>query len=309
MLTALTRKLNHPCVRGPKALVMTIALVVLSGVVGGGVGFYIGTDSPSPEAMSRINELKQLVRSDRAEVLSAQARAEDELDALAVRLGTIQAQVMRLDAVGERLVNLAGLDKDEFLFNEELGIGGIDLGDDGQTESPVHLLAELDNFEGILKQQEYQLTLLEEVLMNRDILKDVLPSGLPVENGWISSGFGSRIHPVSGKRKPHLGVDFPGKKGTKIYAVAPGVVIKSEKVSGYGNMVEIRHAEGYTTRYAHASKLLVNEGDLVEKDQEIALMGATGVVTGTHLHFEVRKDGSPINPKQFFDENDKKKNS
>lgn len=307
MLTALTRKLNHPCVRGPKAMVITICMIALSGIIGGGVGYYMGVDRPSPEALTQIEELKSLVRADRAEVLSAQARAEDELDAMALRLGMIQAQMMRLDAVGERLVGVAGLDKEEFLFGEDIGVGGVDAGIDGQTESAAKLLAELENLESLLKQQEQQLGLLEDVLINKDVLKEVLPSGSPVKNGWISSGFGSRIHPVSGKRKAHLGVDFPGKKGSEILSVAPGVVIKSKRVSGYGNLVEIRHAEGYTTRYAHNSKLLVKEGDLVEKGQTIALMGATGVVTGTHLHFEVRKNGNAVNPKKFLKLADKSK--
>ena len=280
---------------------MTIMLVALSGMIGGGVGYYLGVDQPSPEALVKIEELRQQVRDDRADVLSAQAKAEDELDALALRIGTIQAQMLRLDAVGERLVTVAGLDKEEFLFGENLGIGGLDSGLDGKTESAVKMLTQLENYESLLKKQETQLSFLEDILINKDVLKDVLPSGLPVEGGWISSGFGSRIHPVSGKRKAHLGVDFPGKKGTEILSVAPGVVIKSERVSGYGNLVEIRHAEGYTTRYAHNSKLLVKEGDLVEKGQAVALMGATGVVTGTHLHFEVRKNGTPVNPKKYFE--------
>ncbi len=307
MVTSLIAKKNRISIGSIVSLVLVLAVVgAISGGIGAMLGYERGLDEASPEMLTKLELLQQNLNEDRQAVMKAQARAEDELDALAARLGSIQAQVMRLEAVGEHLVGVADLDESEFIFGQEPGIGGLDNGSDGESESGIRLLAELDNFEALLKQQEYQLTLLEEVLMNKDVLREIMPSGLPVnKGGWISSGFGSRIHPISGKRKMHLGVDFPGRRGTEILAVAPGVVTKSKYVSGYGYMIEIRHADGYLTRYAHNSKLLVGEGDLIEKGEKIALMGSTGSATGTHLHFEVRKDGVAVNPKKFIKHVDK----
>lgn len=271
--------------------------------VAGKIGYRLGSEAVVPETEEQIASLTQIINSQRESLEAVQAKADDDMDALAIRLGQLQAQMMRLESVGQRLAQAAELDVSEFSFSEIPGMGDISDGETGRTQTAAELVTSMEQLEKILELQDQQLSLLEEMVMVRELRKDVLPSGMPVKNGYISSGFGGRIHPISGKYRGHQGVDIPGKKGTPVNAVAAGIVLKSEKVSGYGNMVEIRHPDGYTTRYAHNQKNLVKEGDLVEKGQKIALLGSTGRSTGPHVHFEVRKDEKPVNPIAFIREN------
>ena len=271
--------------------------------VAGNIGYRLGSEAVAPETQEQIASLTQIINSQRDSLEAAQAKAGDDMDALAIRLGQLQAKMMRLESVGQRLAQAAELDVSEFTFSEVPGMGDISDGENGRTHTGAELVASMEQLEKILDLQDQQLSLLEEMVMVRELREDVLPSGMPVENGYISSGFGGRIHPISGKYKGHQGVDIPGKKGTPVNSVAAGIVIKSERSGGYGNMVEIRHPDGYTTRYAHNQKNLVKEGDLVEKGQKIALLGSTGRSTGPHVHFEVRKDDKPVNPVAFIRQN------
>jgi murein DD-endopeptidase MepM/ murein hydrolase activator NlpD len=143
------------------------------------------------------------------------------------------------------------------------------------------------------------LSALELVLMNRGLMAEVTPSGRPVNKGWMSSGYGKRTDPFKGKKSHHRGVDFAGKPGTEVVAVAAGVVIRSKKVPDFGNVVEIRHADGYSTLYAHNQKNLVKKGDVVSKGETIALLGSTGRSSGPHVHFEVHRNGKIVNPLRF----------
>ena len=170
----------------------------------------------------------------------------------------------------------------------------------GKTQSASDLIAGMGALEKILHERGEQLNVLEEWLMTNEVRRQTLPSGLPVFAGWVSSDFGSRINPVTGKRHRHTGVDIPGDPGEDVLAVAAGLVTRSERVNGYGNLVEIRHADGYTTRYAHNQANLVKEGDRVEKGQVIAFLGSSGRTTGPHVHFEVRRDGEPVDPAGFI---------
>ena len=271
--------------------------------VAGNIGYRLGSEAVAPETQEQIASLTQIINSQRDSLEAAQAKAGDDMDALAIRLGQLQAKMMRLESVGQRLAQAAELDVSEFTFSEVPGMGDISDGENGRTQTGAELVASMEQLEKILDLQDQQLSLLEEMVMVRELREDVLPSGMPVENGYISSGFGGRIHPISGKYKGHQGVDIPGKKGTPVNSVAAGIVIKSERSGGYGNMVEIRHPDGYTTRNAHNQKNLVKEGDLVEKGQKIALLGSTGRSTGPHVHFEVRKDDKPVNPVAFIRQN------
>ena len=271
--------------------------------VAGKIGYQLGSEAVAPETEEQIASLTQIISSQRESLEAVQAKTEDDMDAMAIRLGQLQAKMMRLESVGQRLAKSAELDVSEFTFSEVPGMGDISDGENGRTQTAAELVASMEQLEKILDLQDQQLSLLEEMVMVRELRKDVLPSGMPVVNGYISSGFGGRIHPISGKYKGHKGVDIPGKKGTPVNAVAAGIVVKSERAGGYGNMVEIRHPDGYTTRYAHNQKNLVKEGDLVEKGQKIALLGSTGRSTGPHVHFEVRKDDKPVNPVAFIQQN------
>jgi len=271
--------------------------------VAGKIGYRLGSEAVAPETQEQIASLTQIINTQRDSLEAAQAKTEDDMDALAIRLGQLQAKMMRLESVGQRLAKSAELDVSEFTFTEVPGMGDISDGESGRTQTAAELVASMEQLEKILDLQDQQLSLLEEMVMVRELREDVVPSGMPVKNGYISSGFGGRIHPISGKYKGHQGVDIPGKKGTPVNSVAAGIVIKSERSGGYGNLVEIRHPDGYTTRYAHNQKNLVKEGDLVEKGQKIALLGSTGRSTGPHVHFEVRKDDKPVNPVAFIRQN------
>ena len=302
MLTALHQKINNPRLLHSGFFVRAALVLLLVAFASGAGGFYAGYVQPQKSSLVAVDALHHQLTQDRQYLLDTQTRVEAELDALALRLGSIQAQMTRLDALGERLVGIAGLDDSEFVFGDTPGLGDLSRGEDGETVSATQLLNDIDRFSRQLVMQEQQLDLLEDILVSQGVSRSAVPSLLPVRKGWISSNFGSRIHPISGRRKMHEGIDIPGRRGTEILAAAPGVVIKSEYDSGgYGNLVEIRHADGYVTKYAHNSKLLTEPGQYVERGEVIALMGSTGISTGTHLHFEVHKNGAPINPRSYIE--------
>jgi murein DD-endopeptidase MepM/ murein hydrolase activator NlpD len=158
----------------------------------------------------------------------------------------------------------------------------------------------LDELTTGMDDREQKLSVLERLLMDRSLRARVIPSGRPVTEGWLSSGFGKRADPFTGKQEYHDGVDFAGKEGADVMSVGDGVVTWSGKRSGYGNLVEINHGNGYVTRYGHNKEQLVDVGDTVKKGQMIALMGSTGRSTGPHVHFEVLRNGKPVNPSRYI---------
>jgi len=263
-------------------------------------GYEVGVyRAQQQQAESLTVELQDMLRNERLAVEQARAEQRDHLDALALRIGSMQARMLRVDALGERLVGMGKLDPEEFDFAAEPAVGGI-----GASSSVPHDVADisldLERLNSLLDDRESKLAMLEEQLLNRKLIHETLPSGRPVQKGWISSYFGKRTDPFSGKKSYHRGMDFAGKKGAEVYAVAGGVVERAEKVSGYGNVVEIRHADGYTTLYGHNQENLVGEGDVVTKGQLIALLGNTGRSSGPHVHFEVHKDGKIVDPRRYI---------
>jgi len=244
-------------------------------------------------------EFRSLLKKERRAIADAKAEQRAHMDALALKVAELQAHLMRLDALGDRLVDLGKLDRSEFDFTDSPPMGGLDDLVSGESQTASELSADMDRIARLLADREDKLSALELVLMNRGVRDEVTPSGRPVKKGYLSSGFGKRTDPFKGKKSYHRGVDFAGKRGTEVVAVAAGVVIRSKKVSGYGNVVEIRHADGYSTLYAHNQKNLVKNGDMVSKGQTIALLGSTGRSSGPHVHFEVHKDGKIINPLRF----------
>lgn len=226
--------------------------------------------------------------------------AEKSLDAMASRLSILQGHVMRIDALGSRLADMADLKDIEFGVMNTPGMGGPAPGSDQQSMAIVDLTQTLDNIESSLNDRREKLTAMESMLIDRALQKQILPEGRPALGGWMSSLYGYRSDPISGKKEFHQGVDFAGKPETPITAVAAGIVIWSGLRYGYGNVVEIRHGNGYTTRYAHNKKNLVAVGEKIEKGEIIALMGATGRSTGTHVHFEVLRYGEQVNPSKYL---------
>lgn len=222
-----------------------------------------------------------------------------EQQALAAQLAKLQAASTRIDALGERLVQLGQLAPEEFDFGREPPVGGPELPVDG----PPLVASDLDD--GIarlgrtLARQASQLDALQDLLLGRRLERDYTPAGWPVESGWISSRFGERVDPFTGKRTQHNGIDFAGKRGTGVLSVAAGVVIWAGGRTGYGKTVEIDHGNGYVTRYAHNDDVLVAVGDTVTAGQRIGRMGMTGRASSPHVHFEVLKGDVPVNPSLF----------
>ena len=202
--------------------------------------------------------------------------------------------------MGQRLTEMADLDEGEFNFGELPARGGpeepLQLGFSSASE----FLQELEQLSRELEDRQRQLNVIETLLMNRNVHDQVFPAGRPVTSGWTSSYFGDRRNPFNGRREFHKGIDFAGKQGSDIIAVAAGVVTRSGRYAGFGNLVEIDHGSGYATRYAHNHRNLVKLGDRVSKGQSIALMGSTGRSTGTHVHFEVLRDGKFVNPIRYI---------
>jgi murein DD-endopeptidase MepM/ murein hydrolase activator NlpD len=210
----------------------------------------------------------------------------------------MQAHVNRIDALGQKLVKMAKIDNGEFDFDQTPALGGPE--SNTQTVDSSELHQAIDKLAKSLDDRENQLAVLEDLLLNRNLLKEVQPSGRPILNGWLSSYFGMRTHPITGKREMHKGIDFAGKLGGPVIAVAKGVVTFAGTRYGYGKVVDINHGNGYITRYAHNSNLLVSVGDTVEKGFQIAEIGSTGRSTGPHVHFEVLKNGRQVNPMKFI---------
>ena len=247
--------------------------------------------------------LQAIVLADqRAEMQRVQERVQGHLGAMAVRLGELQAQMLRLDNLGDRLAKSAGLKPQELQSLQAApGRGGAE-----STSVParnltlLELTEMLDRLARQVDARTDQLNVLEALLLQSSASRRFMPSLPPIIDGWFSSNFGYRIDPFTGQRSFHEGIDFPAEAGTPILAAASGKVVYAEVHPEYGRMVEIDHGNGLVSRYAHASQLAVKEGDLVVAGQRVATVGSTGRSTGPHLHFEVRLNGVPQNPARFL---------
>lgn len=247
----------------------------------------------------RIDALSAQLTAQHEVVSNARATAQGQVDALAMKLGELNANVIRLNALGSRLVRMAKLDDGEFDFSQPPGVGGPE--EPASASVPATELTHgLDLLDQKLASEQEQLAILANLMVDRKLQEDVRPRGRPVRSGYISSDFGLRTDPFTGRTASHRGVDFASQSGTAVVAVATGVVTWSGVRAGYGRMVEVVHGNGYVTRYAHNAQNLVAVGDHVDQGQTIALMGSTGRATGPNLHFEVWYQGQPINPARFI---------
>jgi len=229
-----------------------------------------------------------------------QSYLRESLNTMAARLGEMQAKLLRLDTLGERLSKLAGFNPKEFMFDQAPARGGPALAGQTQEMSMSDLVHQLEQLAQQLDDRSDKLGVLESRLTLVHAKKQLLPTQLPVTTGWFSSNFGWRIDPFTGLNAFHEGMDFMAPEGEAIHAAAGGVVVYAGTHPQYGNMIEIDHGNGLITRYAHASKLIAKVGDVVLRGQKIAEVGSTGRSTGTHLHFEVRQWGAPQNPARFL---------
>lgn len=281
------------------------ALLLAAGIGGGAFlgGIVFSKMNGAGISLEEAAQMSAKLEAERQSIEAIRQQAEDELDALAIRIGQMNARVIRLDALGRRLTEMADIEAGEFDFDAEPAMGGPEEPAmvTGSTAVPevVVAMADLGNQ---LDSREAQLTVLESVIMNQNLNDRVYPQGRPVRSGWMSSYYGRRTDPFTGKPAMHRGVDFAGKEGAEIMAVADGIVTWSSSRYGYGQMVEINHGNGYATRYAHNAENLVAVGQEVRKGEIVALMGETGRATGPNLHFEVLHNGQRVNPVNFVKE-------
>jgi murein DD-endopeptidase MepM/ murein hydrolase activator NlpD len=293
-----TRGTRHFALSPP--LLAGLAVSTLAVVVGSfGLGFGLARSQGPVAGTERVDGLEQEITAQRASVVKARESAQDRIDALAIRLGNLNAHVIRLNALGARLAAMAKLDDGEFDFSESPAVGGPDEPAMGSAQIPG-LMGDLDDLGSRLDRQQRQLSLLANLLVDRKLVEDARPRGRPVKVGYVSSYFGRRTDPFTGQLRFHRGVDFAARTGAEIVAVATGVVTWTGFRRGYGQMVEVTHGNGYVTRYAHNARNLVAVGDHVQQGDTIALMGATGRATGSNLHFEVWKNGRPVDPGHFI---------
>ncbi|VAW58116.1 Peptidase, M23/M37 family [hydrothermal vent metagenome] len=286
---------GRPCrvqIGSPVQLMLLFVFAILFSSALGMVGYWLGQSQASS---SNVVSLQREIKLQRKLINQTRFNARADIDALAARLGDIQAHAMRLNALGQKLVSIAKLDRGEFNFEAMPGVGGPD--ESGLQE--MDFGSEIDLVISELEDREQQLSVLEDILMSSHMQEEVFPEGRPINRGWISSYYGTRTNPFTGKLQFHKGMDFAAKSGSDVLAVAGGVVTWSGDRYGYGNLVEVNHGNGYVTRYGHNSENLVEVGETVKKGEVISLMGSTGRSTGPHVHFEVIKNGRQINPQKF----------
>ncbi len=240
----------------------------------------------------------------RSSIISSQVH----LDAYAKELGELQARMMRLDAQNQRLAKLAGENEQKIVNNLNLRpLGGLQQDGRGGPLIKSHAMSELELKAAILELTEAvnsrddYMSKIEAKILQKSVLKDMLPNSSPVDAAFNSSSYGWRIDPFNGSKAFHEGLDFTANTGTNIRAAADGIVSSAERTPDYGNIVKIDHGSGLETRYAHASKLLVKAGERVVKGQIVAQVGSTGRSTGPHLHYEIRLNGNALDPRQYLD--------
>ena len=282
-LARLVDSLNSLGARRPALAVCALLGV---GFIAGGASGLLGTAG-----------LRMQMGDQKAQLAASRRESQREINALAARLGELQAEANRLNALGERLTRIGQLQDGEFNFDKPVGVGGT---------GPVRDISRPELHEGLdtlnrqFVQSGEQLSVLESMLFNRQLDMNSVPSREPIADSYITSGFGRRVDPIVGGSQFHKGIDFEADVGDPVLAVADGVVSFAGVRSGYGNVIEIDHGNGYVTRYAHNSRLEHHVGELIRAGQEIAKAGSTGRSTGAHVHLEVWKNGQAVNPRNFL---------
>lgn len=299
-----SRKKSFTLTVGPASLAVCLVLCVTAGLLifhAGGLHALNLSQGSFKDLYTQAAPLwSKEIETQQKMLDQAQDNAEKNLDALSARLSTLQTHVMRLDALGSRLADMADLKEIEFDINAVPGLGGPSSVTAHKTMEVSDFLKALEELNFKIQDRAEKLSAMESMLIDRTLQKQTFPTGSPTKGGWISSLFGKRVDPVTGKVEFHAGIDYAGKTGTPILAVASGIVTWSGIRYGYGNVVELNHGNGYQTRYAHNKKNLVVVGQKVDQGEVIALMGSTGRSTGSHVHFEVLNNGRAVNPKKYI---------
>jgi hypothetical protein len=291
-----SRQLNltHPLVIG---LVGVVLLAVLGSAFG--LGFHLGRGEPERVQLADTTHLGGVLDEQQHQIADLRQQLQLRVDAMAMRLGVVSAHVVRLDALGKRLTEMADIDSHEFNFDHDPPRGGPEEGEGVSAQIP-DLSAMLTRLEQQVDSRETQLAALENVILARELKAEIHPEGRPVASGFISSYYGERADPFDGREAFHKGVDFAGTAGEQIVAVAAGIVTWAGERAGYGKLVEVNHGDGYITRYAHNERTLVSVGETVKRGEPLALMGSTGHSTGPHVHFEVLRNGRNVDPLSFI---------
>jgi murein DD-endopeptidase MepM/ murein hydrolase activator NlpD len=279
---------------------LLLLVCALTGLAAG-VGYHLAGRTGQAPASSGPEEPEWMnaLREQREELSEARNQAQNHLNALATRLGQMQGQLLRVEALGQKLSEKAELDTSEFDFGRGSAQGGPADPLSQEQLASFDFMRALDELALKIDDRALQLQVLDQVVSARELQQAVSPAGRPINKGWLSSYYGMRKDPFHGRREMHKGIDFAGNMGDPIVATAAGVVSWAGKRYGYGQLVEIKHGNGYATRYGHCREILVKSGDRVQPGQTIALMGSSGRSTGPHVHYEVLKDGRQINPTRF----------
>jgi len=290
------RQLNlaHPLTLG---IIAALGLAILSTAFA--LGMQLGRGSSHRMALGDSARWTGVLAEQKKQIAELKEQLQERVDAMAMRLGEMNAHVIRLDALGKRLTEMADIDNREFDFDRDPPTGGPEGESEGVSAQIPDLSIMLKQLEQRVDLRDSQLSALENVILARELKEQIHPEGRPVTAGFISSYFGERQDPFTGHEAYHRGVDFAGTAGANVVAVAAGVITWAGERSGYGKLVEINHGDGYVTRYAHNERTLVTVGQTVKRGEPVALMGSTGRSTGPHVHFEVLRNGRQVDPLSF----------
>jgi murein DD-endopeptidase MepM/ murein hydrolase activator NlpD len=252
----------------------------------------------NPLDRTYIADWRDRIAEQQTDLKSLESVAAAESQAVGRQLAGMQARLMRMEALGARVAEVASLDEGEFTFDETPATGGPDAS--VRPLAGFELKDALAELSISLKRRESELEVLESLLLDREYDTSTEVVGRPVARGWVSSPFGQRVDPFSGGTAWHAGLDFTARPGTEVRAAAAGIVIFAAYRADYGNTIEINHGDGYVTRYAHQKELMVATGDVVKRGQGIGTVGSTGRASGPHLHFEVLKNGRHVDPRRYI---------
>jgi murein DD-endopeptidase MepM/ murein hydrolase activator NlpD len=279
------------------AVIAASVLAVLGGAFA--LGMQLGAGNHERLALTDTTRFGGLLAEQKRQIAELKQQLQLRVDAMAMRLGAVNAHVIRLDALGKRLTEMASIDSREFNFDVDPPTGGPEAEGEGMSAQIPDLSVMLNQLELRVNSRDSQLAALENVILARELKAEIHPEGRPVSKGFISSYFGERSDPFDGREAFHKGVDFAGSVGDRVVAVAAGVVTWAGERSGFGKLVEINHGDGYVTRYGHNERTLVAVGQMVKRGEAVALMGSTGRSTGPHVHFEVLRNGRQVDPLSY----------
>ncbi|AOY90255.1 hypothetical protein BKP64_11470 [Marinobacter salinus] len=291
---------------GSVAVGFAVAVLALLFAAGWG-GYQVAISkahATEPSSSELVAHWQARLAEQKSELASVEQEVQQQIDALTLRLGEMQGRLLRLDALGQRFVESGLVASEEFNFEEPAAVGGPEGAAPRESFTAPGLTSMIKRLETQLEDREQQLRLLDKLASRQKLEDEMYVEGRPITWGWLSSKYGYRSDPFTGKRTWHDGVDLAGKEGSDIISVAGGVVTWAGERYGYGNLVEIDHGDGLVTRYGHCKEVNVRVGDVVQKGQVVALMGSTGRSTGPHVHFEVLSNGRSTDPVKYIARSD-----